>query len=86
MTKASCRIQPVADTLLQDFGLGKATVDFAVPDDLALISDLKGSAGAWNEGDFAEISSKGREKLLSKPGRAQKPLALRAIGDGDPRS
>jgi hypothetical protein len=56
----------------------------AIPDDLALVSNLKHAASARNEGHFAEIRPEDREEFLGQPSRAQKPLALRAVGDGDP--
>jgi hypothetical protein len=84
MTEASFRVQPVAHTLLQDLGFRKAPVVLAIPDDFALVSDLKHAAGAWNQGHFAEIRSKGRKEFLGQPSRAEQPLTLRAAGDGDP--
>ena len=59
VTEASFRIQLIADTLLQDFGFGKASVARAIPNELALIGDLKDPAGSRNKGDFAEIGSEG---------------------------
>ena len=39
---------------------------------------------AWTQGHFAEIRSEGREEFLGQPSRAEQPLTLRAVGDGDP--
>jgi hypothetical protein len=55
----------------------------AIPDDLALVSDLKHTTGAWNQSHFAEIYLEGREELLNQPSRTEQPLTLRAVGDTD---
>jgi hypothetical protein len=84
MTEASFRGQPITNTQLQDLGFRKAPIVLAIPDDLALVSDLKHTAGAWTQCHFAEIRSEGREEFLGQPRRAEQPLTLRAVGDGDP--
>ena len=65
VAEASFGIQPITNTLLQDLGFRKAPIVRAIPDDLALVSDLKHTAGVRNQGHFTQIRSEGREELLA---------------------
>src|SRR4249920_263307 len=83
MAEIACRIETVANDLLQPLDVGKAAVALALPDELALIFDPEHPAGAGPQRDLAQILREGREQLLRHPGGPQQPLALSAIGDDD---
>ncbi|ETH15671.1 transposase, IS481 family [Bordetella pertussis STO1-SEAT-0007] len=83
MAERTARIEMVAHPLLEHLGLGKAAVDLAVPQRRAVVVDAEHPAGAGHQGHLAQVGAEGRKQLLRHPGRAQQPLALRAILDGD---
>jgi hypothetical protein len=77
--------EAIAHALLQGFDVGKAAVAPAFPNYVSVDLDLKRAAGGGAKRHFADLFAEGREELLRHPGGPQKPMALRAIGDGDPR-
>ena len=85
MAEVAAGIKPVAHALLDRPRIGKAAVGIAFPNRLFVVCDEEDTAGSGHERHFAEIGSKRRQYLLRKPSRAHEPLALRAIGDDDPR-
>src|SRR5262245_63100914 len=74
---------PVAHELLQRFDIRKAAVAFPLPDELVIAGNLEDAAGARHESDLTNNGTEGGKQLLCHPRRAQQPLALGAIGDGD---
>jgi hypothetical protein len=77
--------EAIAHALLQGFDVGKAAVAPAFPDYVPVELDLKRAAGGGAKRHFADLFAEGREELLRHPGGPQKPMALRAIGDGNAR-
>ena len=83
MAQVPLRVDPVADPLLEDLGLGKTAIGLALPELRTVATDVEHTTGARHQGYFAQVVAKGAEQLLGQPGGAQQPLALGAIRDDD---
>lgn len=80
------RIDDITHSLFQRDDVGKAPVPFAIPHEMFPRGHLEDAARAGNQRNFAEIAPEGVQQFLCHPSGPQQPLALRAVGDGDPRS
>lgn len=83
MSEVAVRIDLIADPLFQNLGLGKATVNLALPDLHVVTENMKDPARAWYQGHLSQIVTESAEQFLGEPGSAQQPLTLGAIGDDD---
>ncbi|MNL76659.1 hypothetical protein D3C87_2026620 [compost metagenome] len=59
MAQRPAGIQAVANALFQDFGFRKTAVALAVPDQIAVVGDLKNAARARLQHHFAQVGGKG---------------------------
>ena len=84
VAKSAARCSLVADQPFQGFDVGEAAVAHPVPNQLAIDVDAEHATNAGTERHFVDLQFEGRKKLLRHPCRPQEPLALRAVGDGDP--
>lgn len=83
MSQVSLRVDLIAHPLLQFFGFGKTTVQLALPYLYPVAGDMKGATASRHQRYLAEVIAKCGQEFLRQPGRAQQPLALRAIADDD---
>ena len=81
MAEAFVRRSKIADDLLQLLDIRETAFFLAAPDKVSVDADIKGASRRRRQGHTAEFPFKGRQKLLSIPGGAQQPAALRAVPD-----
>jgi hypothetical protein len=86
MTERSSGRNDVADALLQLLQLGKPPFPGPRPNHAVIEADVEDPTRPRHKRYLAELCLESREQLLSEPGGAKEPAALRAVFDFEPRS
>lgn len=85
MAEIALGIDDVTDALFQFLGAWKSAIPLPFPDKGAIHPYLEIAPRSRNERYACQAVGKGLEQLLRHPARAQQPVALGAVEDGDGR-